>query len=460
LVCYYFDVVESTRRESVNKYRHYLILFLAVALLSFSVEAELNAEKDPASTNLSLSNTTIKKLVIPQTFDQWKQTFKAIALQNQIQPEVIDEALSDLTPDSKVLKLDASQPEFTRNIWDYLDNAISKQRLRKGSQLLKKHQDLFDEIEQQYGVQRETIVAIWAMESDFGRNYGSKSVIRSLATLAHHGKRSEFAQTELLEALHIIQNQKLTPKKLVGSWAGAMGQAQFMPSSYRKYAVDYDKDGKTDIWQSLPDVFASIAHFLAESGWRKDEDWGVEVKLPNNFDWKLNTSSYELRFLQWKELEVNSINARPFPYIQRLASLFLPAGRFGPVFLVTHNFHIIKRYNNSSSYALGVAQLSRLLAGGESIQTAWPREDKALSYYDIEEIQLRLSLNGHDPGPNDGKMGAKTREAIRTWQLEQGLAGDGYANKKLLQELREKAKIDINKSKNTGENRNEKSGRN
>jgi membrane-bound lytic murein transglycosylase B len=419
-----------------------------VALLGFSVEAELNAEEDLKTDHSIVKNTPIKKLVIPQNFDEWKLSFKQLALQNQIQSEVIDQALNGLMPDSKVLKLDASQPEFTRNIWDYLDNAISKQRLSKGSSLLKKHKNLFDKIEAEYGVQRETIVAIWAMESDFGRNYGSKSVIRSLATLAHHGKRAEFAQTELLEALRIIQDQKLNPKKLVGSWAGAMGQAQFMPSSYRKYSVDYDKDGKTDIWNSLPDVFASIANFLAESGWRKDEDWGVEVKLPNDFDWKLNTSSYELRFLQWKELAVNSINARPFPYIQRLASLFIPAGRFGPTFLVTHNFHVIKRYNNSSSYALGVAQLSRLLAGGESIQTAWPREDKALSYYDIEEIQLRLSLNGHDPGPNDGKMGAKTKEAIRTWQLEQGLAGDGYANEKLLQQLRENAKIDLNNGRN------------
>ncbi len=429
----------------VNKNLYYFIAVLAMTVFNVILEAELGAEKiEVNKENNKKTDTLIEKLVIPQSFAQWKQAFKELAMQNDINPKVIKAALEDLKPDYEVLKLDASQPEFTRNIWEYLDNAISKQRLKKGSQLLKKYKKLFDEIEQKYGVQRETIVAIWAMESDFGRNYGSKSVIRSLATLAHHGKRSEFAQTELLEALKIIQDQKLQPDKLVGSWAGAMGQAQFMPSSYRKYAVDYNEDGKVDIWTSLPDVFASIANFLSESGWRKDEDWGVEVRLPNDFDWKLNTSSYELRFLQWKELEVNSINARPFPYIQRLASLFIPAGRFGPVFLVTHNFHIIKRYNNSSSYALGVAQLSRLLAGGEGIQTAWPREDKALSYYDIEEIQLRLSLNGHDPGPNDGKMGAKTREAIRTWQLEQGLAGDGYANKKLLKELREKAKIDLN----------------
>ena len=395
------------------------------------------------SITLKAEVSSVSQNHLTKTFEEWKQTFGGIALQNGITAETYNKALGKVRPDPEVLKLDSSQPEFTRNIWDYLDNAISKSRLKNGSKLLKKHKSLFDKIEEEYGVQRETIVAIWAMESDFGRNYGSKSVVRSLATLAHDGKRAEFAQSELLNALSIIQNHNIESKYLVGSWAGAMGQAQFMPSSYLKYAVDYDSDGKIDLWRSLPDVFASIANFLSESGWRKGEDWGVEVRLPKDFDWKLNTSAYELRFLQWKQLGVNSINARPFPYIQRLASLFIPAGRYGPVFLVTHNFHTIKKYNNSSSYAMGVAQLNRLLGGGESIQTAWPREDKALSFYEIEEIQLRLSLKGHDPGPNDGKIGSKTREATRTWQLEQGLAGDGYVNHKLLEQLRENAKIEL-----------------
>lgn len=409
-------------------------------IASLFLTVTLKAESSPI---LASGKSTLEQETLSQTFEEWKQAFKSIALQNGIHSNTYNNTLGSITSDPEILKLDSSQPEFTRNIWDYLDNAISKSRLRNGNKLLKRHKSLFERIEVEYGVQRETIVAIWAMESDFGRNYGSKSVVRSLATLAHDGKRAEFAQTELLNALSIIQNHNIKSKNLVGSWAGAMGQAQFMPSSYLKYAVDYDGDGKIDLWKSLPDVFASIANFLSESGWRKGEDWGVEVRLPKDFDWKLNTSAYELRFLQWKQLGVNSINARAFPYIQRLASLFIPAGRYGPVFLVTHNFHTIKRYNNSSSYALGVAQLSRLLGGGESIQTAWPREDKALSFYEIEEIQLRLSLRGHDPGPNDGKMGSKTREAIRTWQLEQGLAGDGYANHKLLEQLRENAKIEF-----------------
>ncbi len=372
-------------------------------------------------------------------FENWKQEFKQEALEKGIKATVFDKALGLVKYDPDVIKLDSDQPEFTRNIWDYIDNATAKKRIKKGQRLLKKYQPLFDKLEEDYGVQREIIVAIWAMESDFGRNYGNKNILRSLATLAYHGKRAEFAKEELLAALSMIQAQNLSPKKLIGSWAGAMGQPQFMPSSYLRFGVDYNADNKIDLWKSLPDIFASIANFLAESGWRRDEDWGIEVKLPKDFDWRLNSSAYELRFFQWKLYGIEPANGKPYEHLQRLASLFIPAGRFGPVFLVTHNFNVIKSYNKSSSYALSIALLSRLFAGGESNQIAWPRENKALSHTQITEIQLRLTIAGHDPGKADGKIGAKTREAIRTWQLEQGLPGDGYADLSLLRLLRAEA---------------------
>ena len=371
-------------------------------------------------------------------FSQWKESFKQQALDYGIRPAVIRQAIEPLSIDLKVLKFDSTQPEFTRSIWQYLDNAISPKRIKLGQALLQKHADLLNRIEVQYGVQKEIIVAIWAMESDFGRNYGHKNVLRSLATLAYHGKRAEFAQKELLAALEILQRQRFKPESLIGSWAGAMGQPQFTPTSYLKHAVDYDRDGKKDIWTSLPDIFASIANFLSESGWRKGQSWGVEVNIGKDFDWRLNSSSYQLRFIQWKNLGVNSINGKPFKAIQRQASLFIPAGRFGPVFLVTHNFDVIKAYNNSSSYVLAVAQLSRLLAGGEGIQRAWPRDEKALTRDQIIEIQQAMLKAGHNPGKIDGKIGANTREAIRTWQLEQGLPGDGYANLGLLERIRKK----------------------
>ncbi len=402
---------------------------------SFSKDADVNQ----AQSLTSLEDIQSIKL----TVDEWKQSFKQDVLQEGIKPSVFEDAMKQFTPDPDVIKLDISQPEFTRNIWDYIDNATSSKRLKKGRALLKLYQPLFDEIEKKYGVQREVIVAIWAMESDFGRNYGSKNVIRSLATLAHHArtkKRAKFARSELLSAMRIIQNHDIKAKDLVGSWAGAMGQPQFMPSSYLRYAIDYNKDGRSDLWKTKPDVFASIANFLKESGWRELEDWGVEVKLPQDFDWKLNTSSYELRFIQWRYIGVTNASGQSFKDPQRLASLFIPAGRFGPVFLVTHNFHTIKRYNKSLSYTMAVSQLSRLLGGGESIRIAWPREDKALSHEQIKEIQMRLNLANHNSGFADGKIGSKTREAIRTWQLENGYAGDGYANLALLKNLQKNAK--------------------
>jgi len=372
------------------------------------------------------------------SFMQWKQDFKKEAVSSGIDSSLFDQTFKDITPDPVVIKLDTSQPEFTRNIWDYIDNATSEKRIKRGQRLLQKYRVLFDKLEDQYGVQREIIVAIWAMESDFGRNYGSKNVIRSLAALAHHArseKREKFAKQELLAALHVIQDNKFSVGSLIGSWAGAMGQPQFMPSSYLKYAVDYNNDGQKNIWETESDVFASIANFLKKSGWRELEDWGTEVILPRDFDWKLNSSRYELRFVQWRSMGVTNASGQSFSQPQRLASVFIPAGRFGPAFLVTHNFNVIKKYNKSLSYALAVAQLSRLFAGGEGIRIGWPRTDKALSTEQIKVIQTLLNEKNHNSGIVDGKIGSKTREAVRTWQLENGFAGDGYINLDLLKEI-------------------------
>jgi len=377
-------------------------------------------------------------------FEYWKQTFRQQALAEDILENTFNQAILKLTPDPQVIKFDSSQPEFTRNIWDYLNNSTSTARIEKGKALLQQHRALFDQIEKRYGVQREIITAIWAMESDFGRNYGNKNVVRSLATLAYASsseKRADFARDELLLTLKIIQNQKVSDQNLVGSWAGAMGQPQFMPSSYLKYGVDYNRDGKVDLWKTLPDIFASIANFLRESDWRENESWGEEVTLPRQFDWRLNSASYQLRYQQWQELKVSKINQTNYSFPQRQAELFIPAGAKGPIFLVSHNFSVIKRYNQSSSYALAVAQLSNLFGVGEKIRGAWPIQDKALSVEQVKEIQSLLNHEGHNVGVVDGKIGSKTREAIRTWQLENGYVGDGYANIALLSKLRKMTKF-------------------
>lgn len=375
-------------------------------------------------------------------FEKWKQSFRNVALEEGILPKIFDSSVAKLTIDPQVIKFDGSQPEFTRNVWDYINNAISDSRINKGRSLLAEHQSLFDEVEKRYGVQREIIAAIWAMESDFGRNYGNKNVLRSLATLAYASnskKRKDFASKELILSLKIIQTKKIEDQNLIGSWAGAMGQPQFMPSSYLKYGEDYNRDGQVDLWQTLPDILASIANFLAESGWRANEHWGEEVTLPKNFDWRLNNASYQLRFLRWQELGLKKFKNKAFDFPQRLASLFIPAGKNGPTFLVTHNFSVIKQYNQSSSYALAVAQLSNLFGSGEKIQGLWPLKDKALSISQVQEIQGLLNSFGHSVGEVDGKIGTKTREAIRTWQLENGFSGDGYANLELLEQLKDKS---------------------
>ncbi len=373
-------------------------------------------------------------------FENWKKSLRQQALVEGILPRVFDQALENVSLDPQVIKFDGSQPEFTRNVWDYIDNATSIARINKGKDLIKQHRGLFDEIEKRYGVQREIITAIWAMESDFGRNYGNKYVLQSLATLAYASssqKRMDFALSELILTLKIIQTKKMDSQNLIGSWAGAMGQPQFMPSSYLKYGVDYNRDGKVDLWQTLPDIFASIANFLAESGWRPGEHWGEEVTLPGQFDWRLNSPAYQLRYQQWQEIGLNKINNKQYAFPQRLASLFIPAGKKGPVFLITHNFSVIKRYNQSSSYALAVAQLSNLFGLGDKIRGQWPIQDKALSIIQVKQMQSLLNQYGHNVGEIDGKIGTKTREAIRTWQLENGYSGDGYANLKLLTLLKE-----------------------
>lgn len=387
-----------------------------------------------------LTGLTLPAAFAQGSFSDWLNSFRLHALQQGISEKTLDTALEGLTPDAEVLRLDGNQPEFIRPIWQYLDRATSPRQLREGRRLIRKHRALLDQIEGQYGVPKQIIVAIWGIESDFGANYGNKSVLRSLATLGYQGKRAEFATGELLAALKIIEQNHANTDELIGSWAGAMGQAQFIPSSFLKYAVDYDQDGHYDLWDSLPDVFASIANFLAESGWRRGQTWGFEVVLPAAFDWKLNVPDYEMRNQEWQELGLRLAMAptKQFPNPHRQSRLFVPAGQNGPIFLIQHNFDVIRRYNKSNSYALAVAQMARQLGGGSPIITSWPRHEEVLSLAEVSEIQQLLNRAGHDSGKVDGKIGQVTKQAIQSWQIRNGLAGDGFANKRLLNELRRK----------------------
>ena len=392
-------------------------------------------------SSISLPLTLSGAEEIDISFIEWQQNFKKLAIEQGIPQDTLDLAFQDMTLNKTVLKLDSSQPEFTRPIWSYLDNAISDARIKKGKEALTQHHRLFEAITSKYDIPAEIIIAIWAMESDFGGNYGSMNVIRSLATLAYAGKRKQFAQTELLAALRIMVCESFQVEDMVGSWAGAIGQPQFMPTSFQRYAVDYNKDNKRDIWNSLDDAFASIANYMKASGWKVGEPWGLEVILPNDFDWQKqaadNPENKPMTIHEWKQLGVSFASDESFANNDQLATLFFPAGHLGPVFLTFANFDVIKKYNLSLSYSLAVGLLSSAISKDTKLLGSWPRDDKQLSHDDKILLQTTLNNAGFDVGDIDGKIGSNTRKAIRKWQLKNHLAADGYITIPLLERLKQ-----------------------
>ncbi len=373
-----------------------------------------------------------------QSFSEWQAGFRQQALQAGITAATFDRAFAGVTPDMSVIKADRSQPEFTRPVWEYLDGAVSPVRVRKGQALLTQHAELLQRIEQRYGVDRRALVAVWGMESNFGQFQGDKSVIRSLATLAYEGRRPAFAQSQLIAALQILQNGDIQPDSMLGSWAGAMGQTQFIPTTYNTHAVDFDGDGRRDIWNSSADALASTAHYLQSSGWQAGQPWGFEVQLPQGFDYALADGSIRKSVGEWMQMGLKlPAGTRMPPGAQQLeAALLLPAGYRGPAFLLLDNFRAILKYNNSSSYALGVSMLSERFDGSGYINGQWPKDDLPLSRTERIELQTLLSANNFDAGNPDGIIGANTRKAIRNAQQSLGWPADGYPTHKLLESLR------------------------
>jgi len=373
-----------------------------------------------------------------QTFAEWLAAFRKDALAAGINPDLFDRTFAGITPDMSVIRADRSQPEFARPVWEYLDGALSASRVRKGQALLNQYAGILQSIEQRYGVDRQALVAVWGMESNFGSFQGDKSVIRSLATLAYEGRRPEFAHSQLLAALQILQQGDIEPEKMLGSWAGAMGQTQFMPTTYNTHAVDFDGDGRRDIWGSPTDALASTAHYLQSSGWQKGQPWGFEVQMATGFDYALADGSIRKTVAEWLQLGLKLPSGVKLPLgsEQLSAALLLPAGYRGPAFLILDNFRAVLKYNNSSSYALAVSLLSERFNGAGLISGEWPKDDLPLSRSERIELQNLLSANNYDAGNADGIIGANTRKAIRTAQQSFGLPADGYPTHKLLESLR------------------------
>ncbi|MCD1607634.1 lytic murein transglycosylase [Stutzerimonas kunmingensis] len=367
------------------------------------------------------------------SFSQWREQFRAEALAAGISAATFDQAFAGVQPDPAVIEADRSQPEFTRPVWQYLEGAISPQRVRSGRRLLSEHATTLDQIEARYGVDRETLVAVWGLESSFGQIMGDKSVIRSLATLAHEGRRPAFAKSQLIAALEILQHGDVAPQRMRGSWAGAMGQTQFIPTTYNTHAVDFDGDGKRDIWNSSADALASAAHYLQASGWKQGKAWGFEVELPEGFDYALADTEIRKPLAEWRSLGLRNL---PGDQEEASASLLLPAGHRGPAFLIMDNFRAILRYNNSSAYALAIGLLAENFQGKGDVAGSWPRGEQPLSRSERLELQERLVAQGFDPGTPDGIIGANTRKAIRGFQQRLGWPADGHPTQELLGRLR------------------------
>lgn len=375
---------------------------------------------------------------VPQTFSQWRAEFRQEALAAGVSQQLFDRAFDGVVPDPGILRADSSQPEFTRPVWDYLDGALSETRITRARQLLAEHAQMLEAIEQRYGVDRHILVAIWGLESNFGSNMGNNYVVRALATLAHQGRRPGFAHAQLLAALDILERGDISPPGMLGSWAGAMGQTQFIPTTYNSHAVDFDGDNKRDIWNSSADALASAANYLRVSNWQSGQPWGSEVSLGADFDYALADTSIRKPIAEWAALGIRDAQGQALQLgdDNQSASLLLPAGYRGPAFLVLDNFRSILRYNNSTSYGLAIALLSERMQGRGEIVASWPTDDEPLSRTERLELQQRLQAGGFDPGGVDGIIGANTRQALRSLQIALGLPADGYPSKPLLEKLR------------------------
>jgi len=372
-----------------------------------------------------------------QSAQQWLSSFWPTAKAAGITRATYDRALGNFEPDPDVLKRAGSQAEFNMKIWNYLDQMVSDERISEGAEALKQHGSLLARIEAKYGVDRYVVLAIWGMESHYGHIFDNprlfKNTIRSLATLAWSGGRlAKFGRQQLVAALKIVQRGDVSPDGMTGSWAGAMGHTQFIPTTFEAYGVDFDGDGRRNVWTSIPDALGSAAHYLKKSGWQTGETWGYEVKLPASVS---PSKSGSRSLAAWSKLGVHRANGSAFPRPGDSATLYAPNGRDGPAFLLVKNFSVIKRYNSSNFYALAVGHLSDRLRGGGPFVTDWPPHEKPFSLDESKRLQLLLTMKGLYDGAIDGDIGSGSREAIRQYQRSVGLTPDGVETRDLLRRL-------------------------
>jgi membrane-bound lytic murein transglycosylase B len=349
---------------------------------------------------------------------------------------VFDAQTAGLTPDLRIMDLLDAQPEFTKAIWDYLDLLVSDDRIQNGRAMLARHRAIFDAVEKSYGVDRHIITAIWGVESNYGTQVGQRPVVRSTATLACVGRRQDYFREEFLSALEIIARGDVDAARLQGSWAGAFGPTQFMPTSFKKYAVDFDGDGRRDVVDSIPDLIASTANNLKKDGWVTGQTWGYEVVVPEHFNFLLADRARVMTMQEWSRTGISRPAGKAFTRLDDRAYLLVPAGAHGPGFLMLQNFRVIMKYNPSEAYALAIGYLADRLRGGEPFVQQWPRNERVLTRDERLELQQLLANHGYDVGTPDGQLGGRTRAALRQFQATSGFVPDGFASAALLERLR------------------------
>lgn len=370
----------------------------------------------------------------PDGFEECKLQLQEKAIAAGVTAQTAQEVMTAAQYTHRVIELDRRQPEFTTTFADYLNRRVNDQRVSKGRELIKEHSALLDRVTEATGVPAPYLVAFWGLETNFGSYFGKMSVPDSLTTLACDARRSRFFTAQLIAALRIIDEGAIPAEQMEGSWAGAMGHVQFMPTVFLKHAVDADGDGRRDLWNSLPDAMMSAGRFLESMDWDGDYRWGREVLLPDNFDYAL-ADGRRLELSEWRSLGITDAFGKPLAREDIKAALVIPAGHRGPAFLAYHNFKVIMGWNRSEFYAIAVGHLADRIAGAGTLQNPPPTDAPALSRDAILELQNTLNERDHDAGKPDGILGPATRSAIRKYQRSEGMTADGYPGQELLEKL-------------------------
>jgi len=390
--------------------------------------------EDGASGHPLMTASAIREAAA--NFDHCVASMWPDAARRGVSQESFQKFTAGLAPDLRIMDLMDSQPEFTKAIWEYLDILVNDNRMAKGREILAKYKPQFDAVEKAYGVDRYIVASIWGIESNYSTQMGDRSVLNSTATLACIGRRQKYFKDEFLVALEILHRGDLRPEQLRGSWAGAFGPTQFMPTAFKRYAVDADGDGRRDVVDNPYDLIASTANNLKKDGWQTGASWGYEIVIPKGFNFMLADRAKAMTLAQWDQVGVKRADGKPFPNPTDRAYLLAPAGAEAPGFLMLQNFRVIMKYNPAEAYALAIGHFADRLRGGAPFVQPWPRQERVLSRSERLELQQLLAQRGFYRGTPDGQFGGHTREALRSFQASIGAPADGFASSDALERLR------------------------